>query len=165
MPALDSPPILVARFLRANNYIEVREYVSRIGLLGQIESQLTEDTMWQTLSAFITEAGLLPDAGNVEKGDLTIEKILAEKKVFDTALHVEKTSLNDAEKWTLPGRIHVSLPLSSRLSVVFQLLRIRNISLLCLPLRIYCMSLSTGSTAKHLSNCYLPPQQTDSCIS
>ena len=75
--------------------------------------------MWQTLSAFITEAGLVPDAGNVEKGDLTIEKILEEKKVFDTALHIEKTSLNDGEKWTLPGRIHVSLPLSSRLSVIF----------------------------------------------
>ena len=74
--------------------------------------------MWQTLSAFITEAGLLPDAGNVEKGDLTIEKILEEKKVFDTALHIEKTGLNDGEKWTLPGRIHDSLPLSSRLSVV-----------------------------------------------
>ena len=74
--------------------------------------------MWQTLSAFVTEAGLVPDAGNVEKGDLTIEKILEEKKVFDTALHIEKTSLNDAGKWTLPGRIYVSQPLSSRLSII-----------------------------------------------
>ena len=113
MPALDSPPILVARFLRANSYNEVRECVSRIGLFRQIDTQLTEATTWQTLSAFTTEAGLLPDAGNIEEGDLTIEKILEEKRVFDTALHIEKTSPNDGEKWALPGRIHVSLPLSS----------------------------------------------------
>ena len=63
----------------------------------------------QTLSTFIKEAGLPPDAGNVEKGDLTIEKILEEKKVFDLTLRFEKTGLEDGEKWTLPGGINVFL--------------------------------------------------------
>ncbi|KAF6230202.1 hypothetical protein HO133_004541 [Letharia lupina] len=78
MPAPDSPPIIVARFLRANNYND-------------------------TLSAFILEAGLSRDAGVIEKGDLTIEKILEEKKVFDLTLRFEKPGLEDGEKWTLPA--------------------------------------------------------------
>ena len=60
--------------------------------------------MWQTLSAFIREAGLSPEAGIIEKGDLTIEKILEEKKVFDLSLRFEKTGLEDGEEWSLPGR-------------------------------------------------------------
>ncbi|KAL9070612.1 MAG: hypothetical protein Q9161_004783 [Pseudevernia consocians] len=78
MPAPDSPPIIVARFLQANNYND-------------------------TLLAFITEAGLSPDAGTIEKGDLTIEKILEEKKVFDLNLRVEKTVPEDGNTWTLPA--------------------------------------------------------------
>ncbi|CAD6589535.1 MAG: hypothetical protein ASARMPRED_004122 [Alectoria sarmentosa] len=76
MPAPDSPPIIVARFLKANNYNDV---------------------------PFITEAGLSPDAGTIVKGDLTIEKILEEKKVFDLTLRFEKSGLEDEEKWTLPA--------------------------------------------------------------
>ena len=60
--------------------------------------------LWQTLSAFIREAGLSPEAGIIEKGDLTIEKILEEKKVFDLSLRFEKTGLEDGEEWSLPGR-------------------------------------------------------------
>lgn len=68
-------------------------------------SKLTTTTKkpWQTLSAFITEAGLSPDAGTIEKGDLTIEKILEEKKVFDLTLRFEKRGREDGEKWTLPA--------------------------------------------------------------
>ncbi|CAF9926563.1 hypothetical protein IMSHALPRED_006997 [Imshaugia aleurites] len=73
MPAPDSPPMIVARFLRANHYNDV------------------------------PEAGLSQDAGTVEKGDLTIEKILEEKKVFDLTLRFEKTGLQTGEKWTLPA--------------------------------------------------------------
>lgn len=71
-----------------------------------MKTSLQGDSM-QTLSAFIEEAGLSPDAGTIEKGDLTIEKILEEKKVFDLALRFEKTGLEDGEKWTLPGGIYV----------------------------------------------------------
>lgn len=79
--------------------------VSRFSPLGKTEDRLTEEKMWQTLSAFITEARLASDAGSVEKGDLTIEKILEEKKVFDLNLRFEKTGLKDGGMWTLPGRM------------------------------------------------------------
>ena len=45
----------------------------------------------------------------MKKGDLTIEKILEEKKVFDLTLRFEKTGLEDGEKWSLPGGIYMSL--------------------------------------------------------
>ncbi|MCJ1380317.1 hypothetical protein MMC17_003420 [Xylographa soralifera] len=79
MPATDSPAIIVARFLKANHYD-------------------------QTLDAFISEAGLEPDAGSIEKGDLTIEKILEEKKVFDLSVRFEKFGDGDGEwGWTVPA--------------------------------------------------------------
>lgn len=73
------------------------------------ESSSRGGNLWQTLSAFIVQAGLSPDAGTIEKGDLTIEKILEEKKVFDLALGFEKTGLEDGEKWSLPGRMDISV--------------------------------------------------------
>ena len=37
-------------------------------------------------------------------GDLTIEKILQEKKVFDVSVNYEKLGASDGEKgWSLPG--------------------------------------------------------------
>ncbi|KAG6995416.1 hypothetical protein G7Y79_00045g080870 [Physcia stellaris] len=96
MPAADSPAIIVARFLKANHYND-------------------------TLDTFIAEAGLPPHAGTVEKGDLTIEKILEEKKIFDLSLNVEKLGLgvgdadegwNQASVSTLPttaNLLHVSI--------------------------------------------------------
>jgi len=58
----------------------------------------------QTLDAFISEAGLEPDAGNIGKDDLTIEKILEEKKVFDLSVRFEKFGAEDGEaKWSVPG--------------------------------------------------------------
>ncbi|MCJ1394056.1 hypothetical protein MMC18_006934 [Xylographa bjoerkii] len=79
MPAPDSPAIIVARFLKANHYN-------------------------QTLDAFISEAGLEPDAGSIEKGDLTIEKILEEKKVFDLSVRFEKFGDGDGDRgWTVPA--------------------------------------------------------------
>ncbi|KAL9125489.1 MAG: hypothetical protein Q9217_005318 [Psora testacea] len=78
MPAADAPAIIVARFLKANQYDE-------------------------TFDAFIKEAGLPPDAGTTEKGDLTIEKILEEKKVFDVNLLFERSAVNDKNSgWALP---------------------------------------------------------------
>ncbi|MCJ1289730.1 hypothetical protein MMC34_001263 [Xylographa carneopallida] len=79
MPATDSPAIIVARFLKANHYL-------------------------QTLYAFIAEAGLEPDAGSVEKGDLTIETILEEKKVFDLSVRFEKFGDGDGKVgWSVPA--------------------------------------------------------------
>ncbi|KAI9817983.1 MAG: hypothetical protein M1832_004504 [Thelocarpon impressellum] len=49
----------------------------------------------QTLSAFLIEAGLPPDAGNTQPGDLTLEKVLEEKKIFDLSLRFEKTGDED----------------------------------------------------------------------
>ena len=111
MPAQESPSIVVARFLKANNYNEVRESTE---FLRQARRPTHRKTLGQTLSVFLTEAGLPPDAGTLEKGDLTIEKILEEKKVFDLTLRIEKTGLEDGGKWTLPGRIFV--PVCRRLS-------------------------------------------------
>ncbi|KAL8914003.1 MAG: hypothetical protein Q9171_001254 [Xanthocarpia ochracea] len=66
MPATDSPAVLCARFLEANNYHD-------------------------TLQAFLTEANLPPDTGTLTNpNDLTIEKILEEKKIFDLSLRFEK---------------------------------------------------------------------------
>ncbi|KAL8999458.1 MAG: hypothetical protein Q9169_001663 [Polycauliona sp. 2 TL-2023] len=95
MPAADSPAILCARFLRANNYNE-------------------------TLEAFLEEAGLPPDAGSVGAGDLTIEKVLEEKKVFDLSLNFERFNVaEEGRQWTLPAPEHPStvesLPSSSNL--------------------------------------------------
>ncbi|KAF1991877.1 hypothetical protein K402DRAFT_409410 [Aulographum hederae CBS 113979] len=71
---MDSPAILVARFLRTNNYTE-------------------------TLAAFVKEAGLPPDAGaNPTKDDITIEKVLEEKKVFDLSLNFERLGFDEKEK-------------------------------------------------------------------
>ncbi|KAK5126556.1 hypothetical protein LTR85_009490 [Meristemomyces frigidus] len=70
MPAADSPAIIVARFLKANNYTESYE-------------------------AFIAEAGLPHDAGTVSKGDLTLEVLLEEKKSFDLSAQFEKLGTED----------------------------------------------------------------------
>ncbi|KAE8338650.1 hypothetical protein BDV24DRAFT_153427 [Aspergillus arachidicola] len=70
-PTSQTPPlasILVARFLRTNNYAE-------------------------TLNAFIREAGLPADAGQVtdkEESNWTIESVLEEKKAFDQTQHFER---------------------------------------------------------------------------
>ncbi|KAI9706191.1 MAG: hypothetical protein M1820_004952 [Bogoriella megaspora] len=79
MPANDSPAVLVARFLKANNYLE-------------------------TLNAFLTEAGLPPDTGTLSKGDLTIENVLHEKKVFDLSLQFEKLDADEQlGQWQIPA--------------------------------------------------------------
>ena len=61
----DQPSVLVARYLKANNYSE-------------------------SLDAFIRESGLPKTAGVVEVGDLTLEKVLEEKRQYDAALAYEK---------------------------------------------------------------------------
>ncbi|CAO1597908.1 hypothetical protein XANCAGTX0491_001697 [Xanthoria calcicola] len=74
MPAADSPAILCARYLKANNYNETPE-------------------------AFLSEAGLPSDAGSVNNpGDLTIEKVLEEKKVFDLSLTFERFNLAETAR-------------------------------------------------------------------
>ncbi|KAL8990965.1 MAG: hypothetical protein Q9177_000502 [Variospora cf. flavescens] len=73
---MDSPAILCARFLKANNY---------------------EDT----LKAFLAEAGLPSNAGSTEPGDLTIEKVLGEKQVFDLSLAFERSSIaGSGREWS-----------------------------------------------------------------
>ncbi|KAB2577927.1 hypothetical protein DBV05_g3433 [Lasiodiplodia theobromae] len=73
------PAILVARFLRANNFSN-------------------------TLAAFLQEANLPPDAGTLSKGDLTIEQVLREKETFDLSLNFERLGVEDADKgWRTPA--------------------------------------------------------------
>ncbi|MCJ1482107.1 hypothetical protein MMC06_002269 [Schaereria dolodes] len=78
MPATDSPAIIVARFLKANHYND-------------------------TLDALLREAGLPQDAGTIQKGDLTLEKILEEKKVFDVSVRFERLGKVDEKGWSLPA--------------------------------------------------------------
>ncbi|EWC46804.1 hypothetical protein DRE_04049 [Drechslerella stenobrocha 248] len=68
MPASDSPDVLVARFLLANNYHE-------------------------TFAAFVRETNLTPDSITTRPTDLTIEKILEEKKLYDLAVRFEKLNV------------------------------------------------------------------------
>jgi WD40 repeat protein len=64
----------------------------------------------KTLDAFLKEAGLSPDAGSSAPGDLTIEQILHEKKVFDLSLNFEKLGDEDKDQgWTSPC-MHTHLP-------------------------------------------------------
>ena len=78
MPSSDSPTLLVARYLRSNNYT-------------------------QTLDAFLLEAGLDTAAADSRPGDWTIDQILQEKKQFDTALNFEKRGHDDDFGWTQPA--------------------------------------------------------------
>ncbi|KIX01695.1 uncharacterized protein Z518_09421 [Rhinocladiella mackenziei CBS 650.93] len=78
MPATDSPAVIVARFLKANHYNEA-------------------------LEAFLAEAGLPEDAGITNPGDWTIEKILEEKKQYDSSLAFEKKGDDQITGWPLPA--------------------------------------------------------------
>jgi hypothetical protein len=84
--------ILVARFLRSNNYHD-------------------------TLETFIREAALPSDAGvvNLNKSDetngvdkWTLESIIGEKKKFDQTLSFERYGDSRAKKeeWSLPGKLY-----------------------------------------------------------
>lgn len=84
-PTSSSPPlasILVARFLRTNDYYE-------------------------TFNAFIREAGLPADVGQASENDpsWTIEGVLQEKKTFDQSVNFERYREDGKEKdvWSLPG--------------------------------------------------------------
>ncbi|KAI9724798.1 MAG: hypothetical protein M1812_000074 [Candelaria pacifica] len=101
MPAADSPSYLVARFLRTNDYHEVRF----TGIFGLVQA-LTDCVAryQQTLEAFLQEAGLPANAGTTEAGDLTIEKILEEKKTYDISVRFEKIGVGEEEdKWKQPA--------------------------------------------------------------
>ncbi|KAM3416090.1 hypothetical protein BST61_g9571 [Cercospora zeina] len=79
MPSADSPALIVARYLKSNNYT-------------------------QTYEAFIAEAGIPHEAGNVTKGDLDLETLLEEKKNFDIAVKFEKLGVEDANTgWKQPA--------------------------------------------------------------
>ncbi|KAI9838548.1 MAG: hypothetical protein M1819_004857 [Sarea resinae] len=78
MPATDSPAVLVARFLKSNNYDE-------------------------TLDLFLREAGLPSDASTVDAGDLTIENVLQEKKIFDLSVRFEKIGIGEDPPWLSPA--------------------------------------------------------------
>lgn len=84
-----NPALMVARFLKANQYNN-------------------------TLAAFLVEAGLPEDAGNATKDDLTIEKVLQEKSIFDITLGLEKVGEDGAVRgWSdnAPKRF-TQIPLS-----------------------------------------------------
>ncbi|RMD39226.1 hypothetical protein DV735_g5908, partial [Chaetothyriales sp. CBS 134920] len=83
MPSADDPALVVARFLKANSYT-------------------------QTLEAFLREAGLSQSSVSLNEDDLTIEKILEEKRQLDASLAYEKKAGDDededeAARWTTPA--------------------------------------------------------------
>jgi hypothetical protein len=58
----------------------------------------------ESYEAFVREAGLPDSAGTTSKGDLTLETLLEEKRVFDVSVRFEKLGADDGEgKWKLPG--------------------------------------------------------------
>ena len=58
----------------------------------------------QTLDIFIKEAGLPYDAATADRDDLTIEKVLEEKKTFDLSVRFEKLGRDDgAKEWSSRG--------------------------------------------------------------
>ena len=76
------PSILVARFLRLNNYT-------------------------QTLDAFIREAKLPANVGRIREGsqkEWTIEGVLEEKKTYDYSINFERQGEDNEEGvWRVPG--------------------------------------------------------------
>lgn len=84
----------------------------------------------------MVETGLPPDAGTVNEGDLTIEEIIEEKKVFDLSVNFERFGVDDANRgWSLPGT-GASLMVSMRFFVVALLfLIIARFFSTCLPCR------------------------------
>lgn len=80
----------MARFLRAHNYTE-------------------------TLDAFLREAGLPANAGQIrgkdEQDSWTIESVLDEKRAFDKSVSFERYNESDQGKdfWSVPGICHPHL--------------------------------------------------------
>ena len=75
----------------------------------------------QTLEAFLSEAGLPEDACTTNPGDWTIEKIIEEKRQFDTSLTFEKKPDEGNLGWSSPapsGSTSPSLPNSSNVLCV-----------------------------------------------
>lgn len=76
--------VLVARFLRSNNYTD-------------------------TLNTFIREAGLSADVGRTgeddnESNSWTIEGVLEEKQAFDKSVNFERYHENEKKDvWSVPG--------------------------------------------------------------
>jgi hypothetical protein len=89
--------VLVARFLRSNNYTE-------------------------TLNVFIREAGLPADAGQpggkTDNSEWTIEGVLEEKQVFDESVKFERYGQNEEKNvWTVPGQPAIVPSLTCNLDV------------------------------------------------
>jgi len=96
---MDSPTELVARFLRANNYHEVRFGSDKLEMINR-----WWDNTQKTLAAFVKEAGLPADSGSLEAGALTVEQIVREKQLFDLSLKFEKIDVDERNSsWTSPG--------------------------------------------------------------
>lgn len=104
MPPADSSALIVARFLKSNHYTNVstifpsQQHPTNPSVLKVKPKQ-------QSYDAFITEAGLPATAGDVGKGDLTLETLLEEKKTFDVSVRYEKLGSEDGEGkgWARPG--------------------------------------------------------------
>ena len=65
---------------------------------------MSEDAInLQTLDVFLAEANLPPETGVVMKGNMTIESVLEEKRVFDVGRDFEKLGLEDEDNgWKEP---------------------------------------------------------------
>ncbi|RMZ87621.1 hypothetical protein DV736_g5152, partial [Chaetothyriales sp. CBS 134916] len=97
MPSAATPAVVVARFLKANNYT-------------------------QTLEAFLQEAGLSESSITLDTNDWTIEKILDEKRQLDASQAYEKKPGGDDDDsnvgWTTPAPTVPHAPLTAATSNV-----------------------------------------------
>ncbi|KAF8448327.1 WD40-repeat-containing domain protein [Terfezia claveryi] len=85
MPADDSPAVLVAKYLRSSGYKK-------------------------TLSAFLEESGIL-DSQISSSSDLTIEKVLEEKRLYDLSVKLERVlTVGDTEGGLPGGEFALSYP-------------------------------------------------------
>ncbi|WPG98662.1 Hypothetical protein R9X50_00145500 [Acrodontium crateriforme] len=130
MPPKDSTALIVARFLKSNNYNE-------------------------SYDAFIAEAGLPSDAGTVAKGDLILETLLEEKKAFDLSSQFERLGMDEDEdrSWrqpapsvaeplqTLPSRSNI-LSIGAQKSTVFVTSADRQLHILDSNARFHATSLT-----------------------
>lgn len=106
---MDPAKVLVARFLRDNNFTQVTYPINNA------HQTLANGAQVQTLDAFLAEAGLPTSITETTNGDVTVEKLLVEKAEYDTAVSFEKLAINDGEDngWRISDGQYCSLCLTS----------------------------------------------------
>ena len=97
MPADDSPAILVAKYLRSSGYKKVQHPLPYL-----CSPKANNVFSIKTLSAFLEESGIL-ESQISSSSDLTIEKVLEEKRLYDLSVKLERVLAVDYNEGGLPG--------------------------------------------------------------